>query len=223
MAQGFAVCPPIFDNGMNLVVFGASGNCGRHFVKLAAAHGHSVTAVIRDGRPADALATVAVVRGNVLDPAFVASTLRGQDGVMSGLGMRYRHPWSARESPDDFISRAMTHIVDGMHAAGVARISAISAAGIGDSRPVLNLLVRFLVATSNVGVAYADLERVEQILRASGLDWQAVRPTTLTHKSATGRARRTSRYRQQRRSRARTSPPSCSRSWSARNSRREHQ
>ena len=145
---------------MKLIVFGATGNCGRHVVKLAAARGHSVTAVVRDGRRADAPATVTVVRGNVLDPSFVASALRGQDAVMSGLGMRYRHPWSARESPDDFISRATTHIVDGMRAAGVARISAISAGGIGDSRPVLNLLVRFLVATSNVGVAYADLERV---------------------------------------------------------------
>jgi putative NADH-flavin reductase len=178
---------------MKLIVFGATGNCGRHFVKLAAARGHNVTAVVRDGSRADASATT-VVRGDVLDPSFVASTLRGQDAVMSGLGMRYRHPWSARDSPDDFISRATTHIVDGMRASGVARISAISAGGIGDSRPVLNLLVRFLIATSNVGVAYADLERVEQILRASGLDWQAVRPTTLTHKPATGRTRQTSRY-----------------------------
>src|ERR1700722_19979754 len=179
---------------MRLIVFGATGNCGRHFVKLAAAHGHSVTAVVRDGSRADASATVTVVQGDVLDPSFVANSLRGQDAVMSGLGMRYRHPWSARESPDDFISRATAHIVDGMRAAGVARISAISAGGIGDSRPMLNLLVRFLVATSNVGVAYADLERVEQILRASGLNWQAVRPAHLTQKSATGRARQTSRY-----------------------------
>jgi hypothetical protein len=35
MAQGLAVRPPIFDNGMKLIVFGASGNCGRHFAKLA--------------------------------------------------------------------------------------------------------------------------------------------------------------------------------------------
>ena len=39
-----------------------------------------------------------------------------------------------------------------------------------------------------------NIERVEQVLRASGLDWQAVRPTTLTHKPATGRVRRTDRY-----------------------------
>jgi hypothetical protein len=76
----------------------------------------------------------------------------------------------------------------------VRRITVISAAGVGDSRPVLNLPMRFLVATSNVGVAYADLARVEAVLRASGLDWQAVRPTTLTHKAATGRVRQTDRY-----------------------------
>jgi putative NADH-flavin reductase len=179
---------------MKILVFGASGNCGRHFVKLAAARGHAVTAVVRDGSASDSSANVTVVRGDVLDPAFVARTIPGHEAVMSGLGIRYRHPWAARQSPDDFISRASRHIVAGMRASGVRRISVISAAGVGDSRPVLNLPMRFLVATSNVGVAYADLERVEAVLRESLLDWQAVRPTTLTHKPATRRVRQTERY-----------------------------
>jgi putative NADH-flavin reductase len=179
---------------MKIVVFGASGNCGRHVVRLAAAHGHTVTAVVRDGSQSDSSPTVTLARGDVLDAVFVASVIRGHDTVVSGLGMRYRHPWAARQSPDDFTSRATTHIVNGMRAAGVTRICAISAAGVGDSRPVLNLPMRFLLATSNVGVAYADLERVEQVLRTSGLEWQAVRPTTLTHKPATGRVRQTTRY-----------------------------
>ncbi len=179
---------------MKIAVFGASGNCGRHFVRLAAARGHTITAVVREGSKADSAPNVAVSRGDVLDAAFVGRTVRGHDAVMSGLGIRYRHPWSARQSPDDFISRASAHIVDGMRAAGVRRITVISAAGVGDSRSVLNLPMRFLLATSNVGVAYADLERVEAVLRASGLDWQAVRPTTLSHKAATGRVRQTDRY-----------------------------
>jgi hypothetical protein len=116
------------------------------------------------------------------------------DVVMSGLGMRYRHPWASRQSPDDFVSRATAHIVAAMQTAGMSRISVISASGVGDSRPELNYVMRFLLATSNVGVAYADLERAEEILRASGLEWQAVRPTTLTHRPATGRVRMTTRY-----------------------------
>jgi putative NADH-flavin reductase len=96
---------------MKIVVFGASGNCGRHFVRLAADRGHAVTAVVRDGSQAEALANVTVARGDVQDAGFVASVLRGQDAVMSGLGMRYRHPWAARQSPDDFISSSTTRIV----------------------------------------------------------------------------------------------------------------
>jgi putative NADH-flavin reductase len=113
----------------------------------------------------------------------------GHDAVVSCLGMRYAHPWARRESPDDFISHATANITEAMKGAGVGRISVISAAGVGDSRDVTNLVIRLLIATSNVGIAYADLERVEQILRASGLDWQAVRPTTLSNRAGNGEAR----------------------------------
>src|SRR6185369_5714798 len=124
---------------MKLVVFGASGNCGGHFVRLAAARGHEVTAVVRAGAAYEAPASVAVARGDVLDAAFVAGVIPGHGAVVSGLGMRYKHPWAKRESPDDFTSRATGNIVAGMKAAGVARIIVISAAGVGDSRPRLNL------------------------------------------------------------------------------------
>ena len=167
---------------MNIVVFGASGNCGRHFVRLAAARGHRVTAVVRPQTPYMAVAPVTAVRGDVLDASFVDSVVPGHDVVMSGLGMRYRHPWAKRESPDDFVSRATSHVIAAMQKAGVRRVSVISAAGVGESRAAMNWPMHVMLATSNVGYAYADLERVEQALRNSGLDWQAVRPTTLTHR-----------------------------------------
>ena len=159
---------------MRLVIFGASGNCGRHLVRLAAARGHAVTAVVRDGRHTDGSASVTVAHGDVLDPVFVAGIISRARRRDERAGHPASIPVGGASVSDDFISRATAHIVDGMRATGVTRISAISAAGVADSRPVLNLPMRFLVATSNVGVAYADLERVEQVLRASGLDWQAV-------------------------------------------------
>ena len=134
------------------------------------------------------------MRGNVLDAGFVASVIVGHDAVASCLGIRYAHPWARRESPDDFISRATSNIVSGMTAAGVQRISVISAAGVAESRPGANLIIRCLIATSNVGVAYADLAQTEQILRDSGLDWQAVRPTTLSSRAGKGSARRTDHF-----------------------------
>jgi nucleoside-diphosphate-sugar epimerase len=176
-----------------IVVFGASGNCGRLFVRLAAERGHSVTAVAR--APIDDLPIgVRFARGDVLDERFVAEVVEGHDVVVSALGMRYAHPWAARRSPDDFTERATTNIVDAMKASGIERIVAISAAGVGDSRPAMNWPMRIMLKTSNVGVAYADLERMEAVLAASGLDWQAVRPVTLTHARPTGRAHVTDSY-----------------------------
>jgi putative NADH-flavin reductase len=179
---------------MKLIVFGASGKCGAHLVRLAALHGHDVTAVVRASTSyAPPAGRVDILRGEVLDADFVAAHVAGHDAVASGLGMRYRHPWAKRESPDDFISRATAHIIAGMKRHGVGRVCVISAGGVGDSRPALNWVMRFFVAASNVGAAYADLERVEMLLRDSGLDWQAVRPTTLSHRAARG-SRLTDRY-----------------------------
>src|SRR5689334_10733246 len=179
---------------MKIVVFGASGNCGAHFVKLAAARGHQITAVVREGTAYEAPAGVTVVRGDVLDAPFVASVIRGHDAVMSGLGMRYKHPWARRESPDDFTWRATENIIGAMKRHGLRRISIVSAAGVGESRPILNWAMRLLLKHSNVGVAYAALDRAEELLAASGLDWQAVRPTTLTHGKRTDSARITAAY-----------------------------
>ena len=175
-------------------MFGASGHCGGHLVRLAAQHGHDLTAVVRPTtRYTAPPGRVTVSRGDVLNADFVAAQIAGHDAVASGLGIRYRHPWARRESPDDFISHATGHIIAGMKRHGVGRVCVISAGGVGESRPALNWVMRFLVGASNVGVAYADLERVETLLRDSGLDWQAVRPTTLSNRATRG-SRLTDRY-----------------------------
>jgi putative NADH-flavin reductase len=179
---------------MRLVVFGASGGCGSHLVRQAAARGHHVTAVVRPESSYQPPNGVMSTRGNVLHAGFVAAAIDGHDAVASCLGMRYAHPWARRQSPDDFISRATTNIVSGMKAAGARRICVISAAGVAESRPAANVVIRFLIPTSNVGVAYADLATVEEELRHSGLDWQAVRPTTLSNRPGRGTARLTTSF-----------------------------
>lgn len=179
---------------MRLIVFGASGRCGSHFVRLAGERGHGVTAIVRPATQYAAPDGVRTERGDVLDPAFTTAVVPGHDAVVSCLGMRYRHPWARRQSPDDFISHATQTIIGAMRRASVRRIAVISAAGVGDSRHTANAFIRILIATSNVGIAYADLEWVEQLLRGSGLDWQAVRPTTLSRRRGTGRVRVAERF-----------------------------
>lgn len=175
-------------------MFGASGRCGSHFLRLAAEHGHHLTAAIRPSASHYQHELVATAKGDVLDPAFAREIVPGHDAVISTLGMRFKHPWARRESPDDFSSRAIGNIVDAMERSNLRRISMISAAGVGDSRVGLNAVMRMLLATSNVGYAYADLGATETVLRSSPLDWQAVRPTTLSNRRGTGRICLANRY-----------------------------
>ena len=61
---------------------------------------------------------------------------------------------------------------------------AAAAAGVGESPPDTNALMRWLLRSSTIGEMYADLEAMEAVCRASGLDWQAVRPVTLVDATA---------------------------------------
>lgn len=168
---------------MNLLVLGATGGVGKHVVPRAVAKGHRVTAIVR-GEAADFPEGVRVVRGNVLDRATLDAALDGQDAVLSSLGIRRanpRNPWSKVTSPPDLMETVMKALVPAMKARGVKRLVAVSSAGVAESFPKMNAVMRFLVRKSSIGVAYRDLGEMERVLAESDLDWVAVRPVTLTN------------------------------------------
>src|SRR5687768_18515278 len=99
---------------MKLIVFGASGGCGAHLVRQAAARGHQVTAIVR---PSTAYAPPdggSPFPADLLDAAFVSTAVSGHEAVASCLGIRYRYLCGKRQSPDDFISTATENIVSAM-------------------------------------------------------------------------------------------------------------
>ena len=184
---------------MRLLILGASGGCGRWATRLAQADGHDVTALVRPRTAFDALAGVSVRRGSVLDPGDLAGAVAGQDAVISRLGaqrVNARNPWSPLRPPLHVAAASAALLVEAMTAAGVSRLAAISAAGVGDSLPSTNAMMRWLLRSSTVGEMYADLEAMEAIYRASPLDWLAVRPVTLIDaKAPSTRARVVPRFR----------------------------
>ena len=181
---------------MELLILGASGATGRWLVRLAAQAGHDVTTVVRPSTPFDAPAGVRVIRGDVLDPAIIATAVEHKDAVASCLGIRRggRSPWAPLQSPADFTKRATSSVIAAMSRAGVRRLVAISAGGVAESITQLSMPVRWLVGTGNVGVAYRDLAEMERLLSASRLDWLAVRPVTLMDGPPTGRVGKVEKY-----------------------------
>ena len=181
---------------MKLLVLGASGATGGWLTRLAAQAEHEVTALVRPGSSFVPPASVRLIRGEVLDPATLASALEGQGAVASCLGIRRasKAPWSALLSPPDFMTRVSALLVPAMNHAGVRRVVAISAGGVAESITQCSGVIRWMAGAGSVGAAYRDLAEMERQLSASRLDWLAIRPVTLMNGPPTGFAARVDRY-----------------------------
>jgi len=168
---------------LKLALFGASGPTGEELVAQALAADHELTAFAR--RPAEVAprGRLRVVQGDTTrDAAAVAEAVRGQDAVLSTLGV------GSTLFPTDLMQRSVANILPAMEAAGLKRIVLMSAFGVGASRHDAPLLPRLMYCTF-LRAIFDDKEKAEERLRSSGLDWTIVYPVLLTNGPRTGRYR----------------------------------
>jgi uncharacterized protein YbjT (DUF2867 family) len=177
---------------MRVTVIGASGGIGREFVRQAIEVDHEVTAVIRDSArggeavrewervPVGGPGRLQVAVVDTLSPGELIGAVSGRDAVVSALGPQ------GRSGDQTVNSRGVRAAVMAMQEAAVTRIVAVSAAPLFTDGSLLFRAVLRRVAWALFGAHYADLERMEKILRESGLDWTTVRPERLTDGAGTG-------------------------------------
>lgn len=181
---------------MKITIFAATGGIGRQALEQAVAAGHDVTAVVRNPRKLPSTpARVIPADLAVADPVALQSAVAGTDAVLSCLGAR-----SKADAEAGIAWHGTQAIARAMDASGVRRIVAVSAAPVGTvpspARPdpprhdpgdgfvLRNLMYPILKASLRAN--YADLARMEEVLRESDLDWTVVRPPRLTGKPLTG-------------------------------------
>lgn len=169
---------------MRILVLGATGPTGRLIVQAARAAGHEVTALVRSPAKAQGLGEARLVEGDARDPAALARALEGADAVVSSLGTP-----ASPFRPVTLLSTATRALVEAMRAAGVRRLVCITGIGAGDSRGHGGLLFDRVLMPLLLRHVYADKDRQEAIVRASGLDWVLVRPAVLNDKPARGAVR----------------------------------
>jgi putative NADH-flavin reductase len=184
---------------MKLTIFGATGGIGAELLQQALALGHEVTLAVRNPSrlPAGINRTRVVTadlersEANVLE-----SAVAGADAVLSGVGPRPM----AKAGVAEYGTR---RIVEAMEATGARRIIVVSAAPIstmpspgrphpprrdpGEGFLMRNIGTPFFQAVFRE--RYIDLALMEDVLRASRLDWTIFRPPLLTNGRRTGRYR----------------------------------
>lgn len=167
---------------MRIVVFGAAGRTGRLVVGNALGHGHEVTAFIHHSNLDLESPRLTKYPGNVLEIDSVRPAMRGAEAVIYALSS---NDGSGIHEP------GISNVIYAMAENGVAKLSALSAAGAFDrSSHMLSLGFRMHIATT-LRRTYDDLEAMERRIAATDFAWTIVRPYGLADTPAEGHYRLT--------------------------------
>lgn len=170
---------------MRIVIFGATGIVGSAITKEALAQGHEVTVLTRDAKKVKATDNkLTVVEGSVTDRTTVRQVLDGQDAVIQSLGIGGK----GNGNPTTFVSEANRLIMEEMKRMKVRRLIAISVIGAGSSWTFLPWIYRKLmpVMMKWFNAIIDDKNRMEPMIKDSGLEWTIVRCTTVKDSPSKG-------------------------------------
>jgi putative NADH-flavin reductase len=166
---------------MQVLVIGAAGRTGRAIVEQALGHGHSVRAFVRSTPLKLTHPRLEIVTGDVLDEDAVAAAVAGTDAAAFAIG---------RSSGGGNVhSEGIGNVLFGMALHNVFKLAAVSAAGaFARDDSGLSIGFRLKIATQYRAL-YDDLERMEQRIAASALEWTIIRPMGLSEGPFTGEYR----------------------------------
>ncbi|MCA0900909.1 NAD(P)-dependent oxidoreductase [Microbulbifer agarilyticus] len=169
----------IGEESQKLIVFGASGRTGQHFVKQALEKGYFITACARN------LTAIKIehqrlrkVYVDIHDMESVAQAFKGaHDAVVLTLGIFHK----TNETP---LADGTANIIRAMKEKGLRRLLMVSSLGVGESRGQGNWVVA-LVTRFILPYVLRDKEVQETLVKQSDLDWTILRPPQLLGKDVT--------------------------------------
>jgi len=170
---------------VKIVVFGASGETGKHVVRQALEAGHQVTAFVRSPSKLELEnAKIYIFQGDVMDPKKVEQAIAGQEAVINILG-------PTRSPVPGMMEFAAKNIVTAMGKHGLKRLISTTGAGVRDPRDQPKLFDKVMKAllTLMANDVLRDSEANVDVIRSSDLDWTIVRFPRLTDGQHTGKYR----------------------------------
>ena len=169
---------------MKIIVFGSTGRTGRHLVQQGLDAGHIVTAIARDPAAVNIKhINLTIIKGDVLQPDTFEDIIRGHDTVFSAIGKDSIKPTS-------LYSQGISTIIAAMQKHKVMRLMSMSASAVA-TNPRLSFLLKIAtkILQRILKNPYADILRMDKIIKQSGLNYTIVRPPRLTNKALTGKYR----------------------------------
>ncbi len=169
---------------MRILLLGGTGRTGKLALDIACKKGFEVNCLVRDElRVSRKDRNIKLFLGSPENQEILDQAMQGCNAIISALNVSRTSdfPWARLRTPKTFLSDTMKSLIPLAEKHSIKRIVVCSAWGVSDSREELPGWFRWFVDNSNIGAAYLDHERQENLLKASGLAWTIVRPSGLTN------------------------------------------
>jgi len=164
---------------MQVLILGGTGGTGRELIEQALGHGHDVRVMARNpDRVKKVHPRLEVVKGDIADTTALTAAVKGQDAVLSALGVNDR-------KPNTILSEGVRNLVTAMKRQKVRRLIFVSSLGVGDSKGRLGPMYNWVLLPALLKNIFADKERAEEVIREADLRWTIVRPGALNSKRLT--------------------------------------
>ncbi len=172
---------------MKILILGATGRTGKWLIRKALEKGFLVNVLVRDKSSLETLDRLNLFIGSPLDKELLAQAMTGCDAVISSLNISRTSdfPWARLRASETFLSDVASHLISLAPETGVNRFVICSAWGTRETKQHIPFWFRWLIDTSNIGVAYRDHEKQEDLWEKSALNWTLVRPVGLTDQKIT--------------------------------------
>ena len=156
---------------MKVLIFGATGGCGRHLVQQALLQGYEVTAFARKPHSLNMKhGMLRVAKGDVFDIRAVESAVKGQHAVICALGTRSK-------TPTKVLSKGTENIIKAMEKYRVKRFVCLTSLGVLGSDAGF-VLGKIMIPLFWKHVFIDKRKQLEEIM-TSDLDWIVVRAVKL--------------------------------------------
>ncbi|MEL6191477.1 MAG: NAD(P)H-binding protein [Bacteroidota bacterium] len=177
---------------MKILILGSTGRTGKLLLEECLNLGYEVNCLVRDmGKISPKLSTVTYFEGTPADKVALKNAIQGCEAVVSALNVSRTSdfPWAPLRTPPTFLSKVMQNLIE-LHAENpLSQIVICSAWGVHETLDDIPWWFRMMIQNSNIGPAYADHERQENLLVESGIPFTIVRPAGLTNFSKKGKVK----------------------------------
>lgn len=169
---------------MKILILGTTGRIGKLILSEALKQGYEINCLVREPKKIkENHRMLNIFKGSPERISELENAIKNCDGIISTLNISRKSdfPWSKLRTPKTFLSDVMKNIISLTEKNKINRIVVCSAWGVAETEKEIPFWFKWFIKNSNIGVAYKDHERQENLLELSNLNWTIVRPTGLTN------------------------------------------